>query len=673
MTAPQLTQFEPGSPATSLSADQLNTLMQSCDNFTQMRAFVGAPGQSLFARGAVTIGDGQQGIFYWASGSVYTDDGVNTIVPTLAFRGAWVRLTSISPSSGTYLQTVNNLSDVPSKSTAVANLFASVSSFSLGQHIATQNIATVTGQGGFAYGTLSYTDSGLPLSLQGSLNGYVQAVVQNSNSGAAASADFIVSNNLGTASTYYGDFGINSSTFSGAGSFSLPNATYLYAANGDLVLGTYTSNAIHFVANNGATDAMQISAAGVVSFTTPVAVTSGGTGSAVATGAQSNLQYLTGATGGAARTYLSKFGDVSSVKDFGAKGDGTTDDTAAVQAAITAGGAIYFPPGTYKLSSQITYTMPSGFASISIFGAGAEVTKLVWAAGGGMQINHIGQYNSTRVRDLCFQTSSTNVGTGLILYQTVGVANPADSAPSEVSNCIFRGSDAYAGTYYWAVACQAYSVSNVNFNGCGFFGSNADAGIGVLLSSISGAYPGAVYNFQSCFFNFINYGIDYGNYVQGVTVNQCNFTGAQQGIVALAGLSALDQLVVTNSQFECSINGILTATIIPNTQIMGCLFIVGLAANGTGINLQTGGAFSIVGNCFNPLGTPTSATGVSVGATGSSLPGVITGNVFYGMSNAGIVLGASSNHVNVQSNVYVSNGTNISNSGASNTLGGGST
>jgi hypothetical protein len=394
----------------------------------------------------------------------------------------------------------------------------------------------------------------------------------------------------------------------------------------------------------------------------------GGTNANTATGSAAQLQYLTSLTGGAARTYQTKFADVQSVKDFGAKGDGTTDDTTAVQAAITAGGSIYFPPGTYKLSSQITYTMPASFAAISIFGAGAEVTRLVWAAGGGMIINHIGQYNSTRVRDLCFQCGVANTGTGLILYQTVGVANPADSAPSEVTGCIFRGDDAYAGVHNWAVGCQCYSVSNVNFTNCGFFGTNADAGIGVLLSSISGTYPGAIYNFQSCFFNFINYGIDYGNYVQGVTVNQCNFTGAQQGIIALGSLTALDQLVVTNSQFECSINGILTASVIPNTQIAGCLFIPGLASNGTGINLQQAGLFTIVGNSFNPLGAPTGATGISIGATGSSYPGTIVGNTIYGMSNAGIVLGASASRILVQSNTYLTNSTNIANSGTNNLI-----
>ena len=114
-------------------------------------------------------------------------------------------------------------------------------------------------------GTLTYSDTYVFSSFQASNNGYVQSIWQNTNSGSAASADVIVSNNLGTASTYYGDFGINSSGFSGPNSFSLPNAVYVQATSGDLTLGTTTSNAIHFVINGGATDAGGFSTGGVFS------------------------------------------------------------------------------------------------------------------------------------------------------------------------------------------------------------------------------------------------------------------------------------------------------------------------------------------------------------------------------------------------------------------------
>jgi hypothetical protein len=65
------------------------------------------------------------------------------------------------------------------------------------------------------------------------------------------------------------------------------------------------------------------------------------------------------------RPIAEKLAEIVSVKDFGAVGNGTTDDTAAIQAAIntltvgTTGGTIYFPKGTY-LVSGITITSPAG-------------------------------------------------------------------------------------------------------------------------------------------------------------------------------------------------------------------------------------------------------------------------------------------------------------------------
>ena len=54
-----------------------------------------------------------------------------------------------------------------------------------------------------------------------------------------------------------------------------------------------------------------------------------------------------------ARTVLSKLRDTVSVKDFGAVGDGVTDDTVAIQAALNASSNIYLPSGTYKTTAPL--------------------------------------------------------------------------------------------------------------------------------------------------------------------------------------------------------------------------------------------------------------------------------------------------------------------------------
>lgn len=58
------------------------------------------------------------------------------------------------------------------------------------------------------------------------------------------------------------------------------------------------------------------------------------------------------------RTVASKLQDSVSVKDFGAAGDGSTDDTTTIQSAInaarTSGAAVYFPPGEYVVAGQLT-------------------------------------------------------------------------------------------------------------------------------------------------------------------------------------------------------------------------------------------------------------------------------------------------------------------------------
>jgi hypothetical protein len=66
-----------------------------------------------------------------------------------------------------------------------------------------------------------------------------------------------------------------------------------------------------------------------------------------------NVNYNQGGTGAQTRTVQNKLQEAVSVKDFGATGDGVTDDIAAIQAALDLKGSIYFPTGTYVISDAL--------------------------------------------------------------------------------------------------------------------------------------------------------------------------------------------------------------------------------------------------------------------------------------------------------------------------------
>lgn len=117
---------------------------------------------------------------------------------------------------------------------------------------------------------------------------------------------------------------------------------------------TYDNVSGDFVASNLAADLAASSGSGLVGF----------------------IQYGTGA---APRTARDKMRESVSVKDFGAIGDGVADDTAAIQAAINASNVIFFPAGTYKISSTIGAWGANPIGK-TLYGASQKTTTIIASA-----------------------------------------------------------------------------------------------------------------------------------------------------------------------------------------------------------------------------------------------------------------------------------------------------
>lgn len=106
---------------------------------------------------------------------------------------------------------------------------------------------------------------------------------------------------------------------------------------------------------------------------------------------------------------------VNNVKEYGATGDGATDDTAPIQAALDAaspGTTIYFPPGTYLCrrivgtgKSNVTFRGVRGASTLlyNRTGAGAVDPLIGWNLAANPSVND----SSITFRDLVFMGSGT--------------------------------------------------------------------------------------------------------------------------------------------------------------------------------------------------------------------------------------------------------------------------
>jgi hypothetical protein len=167
----------------------------------------------------------------------------------------------------------------------------------------------------------------------------------------------------------------------------------------------------------------------LVKFTTAITLSSGVTDASLVT-------YDPPFASSTETTVENKLAQTVSVKDFGATGDGATNDTAAFQAAAAVGGQILVPDGTYKIVGEVI------FGSNTTLAVDNGVVFTMDCSGQNGRGFYFQEAINSGIRgDFIINASATSLGTDGSRNSCIQFGNDfTDAAPTITQFCFVSGS-----------------------------------------------------------------------------------------------------------------------------------------------------------------------------------------------------------------------------------------
>lgn len=191
------------------------------------------------------------------------------------------------------------------------------------------------------------------------------------------------------------------------------------------------------------------------------------------------------------RTLGERFSDVVNVRDFGAKGDGVADDTAAIQAAIATRKSVFFPEpkAFYNITDEIGPKWPGQklFANSKVRGMIRNVTNDRRLAIIGDPLRADGAAPQAGLINLCFYGNPLSTG-GIVLATNLNAGNPDWSDASKdcvIDHCAvdYVGHGWALEVYSWCNTISDFTCYEGNLKGCLYADSaNQNTSLGLYLT-----------------------------------------------------------------------------------------------------------------------------------------------------------------------------------------------
>ena len=215
--------------------------------------------------GTPTSGNFSTGTFTWPTFNQNTTGTASNVTGTVSVANGGTGLTSLTTG---YIPYGNGTS-----------AYSSSSGFTFVSNVLTTPVLLTTSTTSTTP-NLTFNASNSPFTSGASVSGsYLQTVIQNKSGTTGASTNYVLSNDLGTDTTYYGEFGMNSSVFSASTPtdfFSINNGVYFSGHDGDITVGSGNGKNLYFAWGSSGQYAHVINVSGAIGLNTNLAA---GTGS----------------------------------------------------------------------------------------------------------------------------------------------------------------------------------------------------------------------------------------------------------------------------------------------------------------------------------------------------------------------------------------------------------